>query len=685
MKHIMSKEKKKYTHVSFTFLSFPFSKGQMLVELIMAIGISAVIIPALLTGLVASREGRPQQQQRAQATALLRETITAVKNAKETDWTMFAVNGTYHPAIVANKWTLSANAQTVNGLTQQIVLSDVYRDNSGTIVSSGGTLDPSTKQALVTISWVKPQTSSISSTIYMTRTTNLTYTQTTVADFTGSGSNMSTLNGTAITNNFGGEVELGAGNANWCRPQNYITNQITLPKLSNAIYGVPGNAYLGAGDGSNGSAMFINVGINTPNPPASPSASVAGTYNGAYVTNAIYSDGSYAYLATTNASSQVVILDITHAPYTQVGTVAITGGNPANGIYAVGNVLYVTSGNTLYSYDITTKSGSHTTALGSQSMYAGLWQTSPTARQVVVVNNVAYVGTGNTFLGLQAFTISNGGANFSFKGASNLTYNQQSQGLFVNSSGTRAYVAFNNGSGWTAQGFFIVDVSTTPPWWWPFYNTVGQYSAAPTNPTGMTVVPGGNRAIVVGTGGTTQQYQVVDISVESNPVLCGSLQIASGIYGVSSVLDAYNNAYSYIITGESGNQFKIIQGGNGGNFSTTGTFESSTFDAGYASAFNRLNATIAQPSQTTIKMQVAVANAVSGSCSGASYTYVGPNGDSSAYFMPVSASISAQIPYGSYTPSYQNPARCFRYKTWFTTTDTSQTPVLDDVTINYSP
>ncbi|HWY79801.1 MAG TPA: hypothetical protein VNW29_05595 [Candidatus Sulfotelmatobacter sp.] len=654
-------------------------KGQLLVELILAIGISAIILPALLTGLYASRQSRPQQQQRVQAVALMQQVVTAVENIKNSNWSLFAVDGTYHAAISNNKWIFVTNAQTVNGFTQQVIVSDIYRSTTGAIVTSGGTLDPSTKQVTITISWSQPTYSSLTTTLYLSRTTDLTYTQTTVSDFSAG-----ILTGTAVTNISGGEVELGAGNANWCRPQNYVINQVSLPKLSNALYGVPGDAYLGSGDGASGSAMFINVGITTPAPPASPSASVAGTFNGGYVTNAIYSDGTYVYLATTNPTSQVIILDTSHTPYTQVGTITIPGGNPANGVAAAGNVLYVTSSNMLYSFDITNKTGSHTVILGSQQMYAGFWQTNPTARQVTIANNKAYVGTGNTFLGLQVFSIGNGGQAFSFVGASNLTYNQQSQGLTVNSSGTRAYVAFNNGTGWANGGFFIIDVGSSPPWWWPFYSTVGQYSASPTNPTGMTVVPGNNRAIIVGTGGT-QQYQVVDISNEANPTLCGYLNIPSGVYGVSSVLDQYNNAYSYIITGETGSQFKIIQGGNGGNFSSSGTFESSTFNPGYSAAFNRFQATIAQPSQTSIQMQVAVANAINGSCSNAAFTYVGPNGNTTAYFTPNGTSISGQIPFGNYNPNYQNPAQCFRYKVWFTTTDMSQTPVLYDMTVNYSP
>ena len=48
-------------------------KGQMLIEIMVALAISALFLPALLTGIVASQEGGAQQKLRFNATALLKE------------------------------------------------------------------------------------------------------------------------------------------------------------------------------------------------------------------------------------------------------------------------------------------------------------------------------------------------------------------------------------------------------------------------------------------------------------------------------------------------------------------------------------------------------------------------------------------------------------------------------------
>src|SRR3989344_6049098 len=143
-------------------------KGQSIIELILAIGLASVFLPALLMGLVSSREGYAQQNQRLDATHLLREAEEAVRVVRENSWSQIANNGTYHPVISGNTWSLASNAESVSGFTRSIVISDVYRDASGSI-SSSGNIAPSTKKTVVTVSWSGPILSSVSSTAYLTR------------------------------------------------------------------------------------------------------------------------------------------------------------------------------------------------------------------------------------------------------------------------------------------------------------------------------------------------------------------------------------------------------------------------------------------------------------------------------------------------------------------------------------
>jgi hypothetical protein len=270
----------------------------MLVELVMAIGLAAIILPALLTGLVASREGRPAQQQRAQATELLKETANAVRNIRDTGWSSFSVDGTYHPVISSNQWTFASNSATTNGFTQQVVVSDVYRSTAGAIVTSGGTLDPSTKKADITISWTQPQLATISASMYLTRTTNLTSTDTTTTDF-----NAGVLSNTQVTNTSGGEVELANNNkAKWCSPAfatdaNNNEISITLPDgppvavaatASAVSTSIPNDVFVATAPYSTSSAKlaYVTVTANT----ATPSATLKGTFT---LDSTKYSAGTY--------------------------------------------------------------------------------------------------------------------------------------------------------------------------------------------------------------------------------------------------------------------------------------------------------------------------------------------------------------------------------------------------------
>lgn len=1019
----------------FSFLNSHFSirSGQTLIELIIVMGIAAIILPALLTGFVASRNGKPQQQQRIQAVSVLKETESALRNIKNSNWSGLNVNGVYHTEISGTQWSLLPNSITnSNGIKQEVIVSDVMRDSSGVIVETGGTIDPSTKKVEIIISWTQPYSSAINSTMYLTRTKNTAFTQTTKNDFNagtvvntavastsgsvtdghieltttgsegetevggsssdwcepnlsitaldlpksgvanaitaiegrvfaGTGENSSgvsfanvnitntdppnssmagtfngyktndvfgeanysylatdtnskeivivnlaasphsesgyfnapgngdgnsvfvsgnigymtdgnklytfdlssksgsrpqlgsiTLSGTGnkifvrgnyvyvaigattnqleivqVTNNgatltktasfsvtgqdakyifvnetgdrayvttsisssqrelfiintsskstptlvgsyeangmnpkgitvvavhnkailvgTGGEeyqvidvsnessparcgglnintgvngvssvfeadgdaysyiitgdasaelkiIEGGPGgtivNTNWCSPADAIINTLTLPKQGNAILAQEGEAFVGSGDGTTG-VEFVDINMTSPPPPTNPTSSIISTFSGNHQTNGVYSDGNYAYLAVNGSTSQVLILNISSSPFTQVGTINVPGGGNANGIFVSNNIAYVTSGNKIYTFDVTTKTGAHNTVLAQADMYSEEGVT-PVAKQVRVVGTKAFVGTSGSTYGLQVFLVGTGGTSLRLVGVSDLSFTQTATGISANTSGTRAYVSFTNGSGSIPKGFYIVDTSASdPPIWWPlpnFYGLIGSYNSGSTDPTGITLAAGTtNRVILTGNGGTNQ-YHSVDVSLEADPVFCGGLVINEGIKGVSSIEDQFDRGLVYIITGEVSNQFKIIQGGSGGgNYTEDGSFESSTFAATTSASFNRFVATVNKPTQTTLRMQVAAAPQVSGSCNLSTFSYVGPDGSNTSFFNPSGSTIASPIPFGNYTPSYENPAQCFRYKTWFTTWNTAETPTFNDITVNYSP
>lgn len=202
-----------------------FSKniGQTLVELLITIGLFAILLPALLVAFSTTRSGRVQMDQRIQATSYLKETQEAMRVVAANGWTNLAA-GTYHPIVSGTTWALSANSESIGGsFTRQVVISDVFRDTSGNIALVGNP-DNSTKKVDITVSWTSPLAASVTSTMYLTRYGNTVYSETLAATFS-----TGTLTSTQVTNTAGGEITLGNNNkAKWCSPA-FSTASIDLP------------------------------------------------------------------------------------------------------------------------------------------------------------------------------------------------------------------------------------------------------------------------------------------------------------------------------------------------------------------------------------------------------------------------------------------------------------------------
>lgn len=646
-------------------IEFNSNKGQMLVEILLVIAITAIMLPALLTGLISSKQGKAQQGQRVQAIALMREGVEILRNLKEQSWSYIATAGTYYPEITDNNWSLASGSENIGTHTREIEITDVYRDSAGNIVTSGGAYDPSTKRAVITVSWGTPLSSNVSSTLYFTRyANNESSEQTTETDF-DEGDN----EGTIVTNVGGGEVtlEAGGGGGDWCNPSLSVTEvDLSRQGVPTAISAYQGTIVTGTGGNASG-PTFVRTSVSGNEPPTT---NFVGEFDNSKA-NAVFTENNRGYIATDTNSEEFQILDLTQFTDSPANTKFLKTGYfdaPGNGdglsVYVVGGVGYAVSDNTFYTFDLTSHTGSRP-ALNSGLTLSG------NGVKIVVVGSYAYVATNSTTTQLQVIDVSNPTspaivASFS---AGN---SRAGTDVSVNSSGTRAYLATENSS--TAREFFIINTeikSGSLPAVGTGFDTSGM------SPRGISVGTG-NKIIVVGTGGT-YQYQVVDISNELNPSLCGTLQIPAGANAVSSLLQDDGYAYSYVVTGDANAELKIVLGGAGGQFAYEGTFTSGPIDPGSTVNFNYFSPIFITPPQTSLTFQVAIANAVNDNCDEANYFFVGPDGTENTFYTGEGA-----IPTATFG-SYQNPGRCLKYQANFTTSDTSVSPTLEGVLINFSP
>lgn len=624
--------------------------GASLVEVLVAIALTGIMLPALATALVTAKAGRSTTVRQLQANSLLREGQEAVRSVREKGWPNVATNGTYHPVISGSAWSLAGGSETTGaGYTRQIIISSVQRSVAGAVVTSGGTIDPNSKHVVVTVSWTAPYNNSVSTDSYLTRwQSNSLWTQTTQADFSGG-----TLTNTCETNtcdtntNFvSNAVQIQDTTATWQLPSVYGSYNITGNVAGNdivvaTISGTP-YAFLGYATG----LAIINI-----SNPAAPT--LTGTFTTSAAVNGVFVSGTTAYLATSISNSQFITVNVANpAAPAQLDTLRITDTNnvAATAVYVSGTtavvvkkrvgkaLLFNTYGevNTVNVANPANISLSDSLNLGSD------------CNNVWVNGNYAYVADSVANKQLTVVNITTP-TNISSSATVNLGANANS--IMIN--GTTAYIAtVNNASNGELRIYNLTTATSLA--------SVGSYEIGG-NATGLGLDTGNPNYLAVGSDVAGKQLTIVNVATPASPSLVNNVTLG----GTGNTVRIYGS-YAFVGTTDTAKELTVVYSG----YRPSGTFESSTFDAGMGGAgYNRLLYTKTVPGDSTLKLHVAANNTNSG------WNYLGPDGTSSTYFTSDNV-IPLQAASGRY----------FRYKAYFTPTSNGQeTPVLNDVSVNYSP
>jgi hypothetical protein len=697
--------RKLHNYISYKniFLNHINQDGQSLVELLVTIGIAAILMPAFLVGFSATRQGRAQQGQRLQAITALREAAEAVRIIRSNGWASFSVDGTYCPQPVTNgtTWELKSLTVPLNtscdtpfpGITRKISIAPAFRNNTTHAIDpvggAGSTMDPSTKSVTLSVSWSTPTSSSVSQVMYITRHENLSYLDTNISDFTAG-----TKNGTGVTNIYGGEIELGGtGASDWCNPNaaGIIKYSLSGNGSWTAISAVApngataGHAYTTFGFNQSGNP-FDSVNITDPS-SGNPVVSAGSSFTADNIkTYGLYADptSTYVYITSNSNQYQVDVVDTTNYS-ARAAKFTSSGGEPGNSVFVapINGVKtgFVTAGsgatNKLYSFSVGSAPSGSLTQNGSISL-AG------SGNRVIIVGNYAFIATSSTTSQLQIVNVSNplsmttinytngfsvgNSQGASPKGATDLAVDSSGKYVFLSTS----YVDSSH------PDVFMIDVST------PTAPTIVGSSNTYQNSAGMSpsgIIPvSGNHMIVVGSGG--QEYQVF----YTYPVVkyCGGFTLASPgtkISAVAGVSESDGDNFAYILTDDSSGWFQIVPGGAGagsGGGGGAGTFISQGIPLTTLTStatFNNFSPVADVPPPTTISYQIGVAP----TCASA-FTFIGPDGTSGTSYATASA-----IPLTG-ASGYQNPGKCFKYKvTMNSNGSNSLTPILYQVNVNYSP
>ncbi len=631
-------------------------KAFSLAEMVITLGVFSIIVLSLSGFFVASIRFSANRWFRINALTKLEDVTNAILANKNDLWQSITTStnqGAKYLQFSNNLYQIVDGTTTSDSISLNFQIGEVNRDGLGNIVQSGGSVDVFSRSITINASWTDQFgfANSVNTIVYVTNWNSYSMTDTAYSDF-----NSGTKNYTAATNNAGGEAQMETVvYADWCRPNNTTTNY-DLPGqgVAQAITAVPGNAFIGTGANASG-LSFANVLIDNNDPPV---VTVPGTFDG-YKTNAVFGESGYAYLATDTNAEEVVIIQLSATPYTKVGYFNAPGNGSGSSIYVLNNKGYMTAGNKLYIFDLTSKIGSRT-QLGSVNLGGN-------GTKILINGNYAYITTTSTNTQLQIVDITDA-ANPTVVGQAALA-GLAATDVFINSAATRAYVVTESSA--TLKEFFIVDISTKTG----ARTTISSYDTNGMSPKGVMITPDGtNRAIVIGSGG--EEYQVVNIENEATPVRCGGTNIDTGVFGVAPVVGINENAYSYIVTGDSNSELKIIRGGPGGHggvngqgYTQTADFTSRVLDSGSTTPYYyTLTWNSAVPASTSLKFQLR-----SGDTSDlSSSNWMGPDGTSSTYFTLSSGESLSSIPTKRYV----------QYKAFFGS-DTISTPILNDLKITY--
>lgn len=155
-------------------MSIKNSKGFGIVEIIVAMSLFIVVAVSGVSTVVGTFSTNRLGEEETEANLYAQAGIDAVKSLKNQGWTAPFLSTTCTTGcglgLTGANWSWSGTSNTSGKFSRVVTVSDVQRDVSGNIVSSGGTVDTNTKKITSVVSWLfSPlRNNSITLTTYLT-------------------------------------------------------------------------------------------------------------------------------------------------------------------------------------------------------------------------------------------------------------------------------------------------------------------------------------------------------------------------------------------------------------------------------------------------------------------------------------------------------------------------------------
>lgn len=428
----------------------------------------------------------------------------------------------------------------------------------------------------------------------------------------------------------------------WAYPALQGSQDATRNYTPSAIYVSANRAYVGSSSNASTGEFFV-YDITTPTAP---------TYLGNFETGATVNDivvsGNYAYIASSDNSRELDILDIsTPSAITRAGVLNLTGSQDAVTLALSGTTAYVGrttgAGKDFYVIDVTT---------ASAPVESGSVNTAATVNETIASGNYVYAATSKTSAEFTIFDVSSPSSP-SVAGVVDLTGTAIGRGVAL--SGSTVVVTRASSSNNEVN---VIDVSN------PSAPTLSGSADAGAGAYGV-VLDGASTAYIA-TDLTSAQWQRWSLVTPSAPTRLATFNL--GATGYDLYWDGTNTG---VVTGDTTKEFQIIgQGTVPAGYVTDGSFTSQVYDSG-SSGTDWSSISWTASGTGTINFRIRTASSSAGL---ETATWVGSDGTINTTYDTMGQAITTD-------PS----ATGTQYIQWkaYLTGDGSTTPQLEDVTLQY--
>lgn len=475
-------------------------KGASLIELLIAMAIFAILVPAVSQLAVGTYSSNRASYENDEAVFLNQQAIEAARSIKKQGWDnpFLATNCSSGCGIDngGGNWVWNGSNTTSGKFTTTILVEDVERNGSDEIVESGGTDDEDTKKITATTTWdfLTGQNRSISYITYVT--------------------------------NFVKSIGTDWSNASEETSENLSGGNNGIRVATNGNY-----AYLIR---SGGSPDFYVFDIsNTSNPSVEDTLSLDGTLRDI----AYYED--HVYIVGTDNSDEVIVVDVSDPDNVSVdSTENLSGGTNARSVYATENYVYVArdngSANEFYIFD--RSNASNLSLINDINLGVTVY-----AIYVDPDEEYAYIATSGNSAEVAVLDVDNPNS-ISVADTLNISGNNDMNAVdgFTDTN-LLAVGRDSNGD------FYTIDMSDPTD-----LDILGFYDAG--DDINDLIFDDSGAYVFLGTDDNSEEFQVIDVSDPDDPTNVRSVNLNGDVNGV-----AYSASLTRVLLATDGDEFVIIE------------------------------------------------------------------------------------------------------------------------------